>query len=597
MKRREFVMSLPALAGTPSVSSAATAVPVWYSMSALSVQQGASFDLHTLCQDPQGLPLIFAALSALPFGVTLNRETGILSVGDLTAAGGYGVRFRAFNGLAAADSPFLTLRIAAAAAPTPIQNGRVITQPHAIVDPMTGQIGTRLVWINKHYRFATKGDGRVYHLGGDHKPFPGSATEAAKAGYPPSAKGRWSLASGAVPWQDMWMANLTPDSQNRILWELSCNLWSEYGGETGAQKGPMTPDGVGWVFDKRGYGWAAPPYFRDQYRLVDAGVDGTYAGAFRWGRTVNGRWALPARHTNGVRKGNAWHIPPGNARTFTNATGFTGRENGWMTYDPIKDRLLMTLAQKVRVGGVPTLEIRLFEFNCLPNASGDHNWTSRSARLAAMPELLKHFPTITGFDSPVAGSSCLIDRKLYVALPLTLYHPNGLVKYNATGGISKPELTIGRAVLAVVDIDTAKFERLIPLPYKLGGFWGRQYDRVTDPRFYGVSLSLYEHRDLAAIGRKVVIGPAATVVARREDLNLPVVQQLPGDPWVMMYDVDADSWKLGQPIELSQLQLPAGAQYIPTGWGCGFGVPELGEFWVMLSNTRVALPHIRYKIA
>jgi len=130
MKRRDFLYTLPAIASTPSAGLAQTGTaPIWAAATSFSVQQGSAYALTLMCSDPRGLPLVFTALSTLPFGVTLDKSTGALSVSGQTAAGTYGVRFRAFNGIVAADSPFMTLAVSAVPvvaepqpAPGPIPN-------------------------------------------------------------------------------------------------------------------------------------------------------------------------------------------------------------------------------------------------------------------------------------------------------------------------------------------------------------------------------------------------------------------------------------------------------------------------------------------
>jgi len=115
MKRRDFLYTLPAIASTPNAGLAQTGTaPLWSSATSFTIQQGKTYALTLMCSDPRGLPLVFTALSTLPFGVSLDKTSGALSVGSTTSTGTYGVRFRAFNGIVAADSPFMTLAISAA---------------------------------------------------------------------------------------------------------------------------------------------------------------------------------------------------------------------------------------------------------------------------------------------------------------------------------------------------------------------------------------------------------------------------------------------------------------------------------------------------
>ncbi len=134
MKRRDFVFTLPAIVGTSSFRNAhAAAAPLWSSVSTFSIQQGQIYSLGSLCADPQGLPLVFSALATLPFGVVLDQSTGSLAVSGQTASGSYGVRFRAFNGLIAADSPYMTLSVTVVPvsnpSPTPVSNSSLVITP------------------------------------------------------------------------------------------------------------------------------------------------------------------------------------------------------------------------------------------------------------------------------------------------------------------------------------------------------------------------------------------------------------------------------------------------------------------------------------
>lgn len=135
MKRRDFLFTLPAIVGTSGISNVyAIAAPLWSSVSTFSIQQGQSYSLSLLCADPQGLPLMFSALATLPHGVILDQASGMLSVSTQTAIGTYGVRFRAFNGLIAADSPFMTLGITVLPAsdptpPPPVTNSSLVITP------------------------------------------------------------------------------------------------------------------------------------------------------------------------------------------------------------------------------------------------------------------------------------------------------------------------------------------------------------------------------------------------------------------------------------------------------------------------------------
>ena len=133
MKRRDFLFTLPAIVTTQGIGSAqAVTAPLWAATTKFSIQQGKSFKLSALCADPTGLPLVFSALGTLPFGVSLDKNTGTVSVSTQTAAGNYGIRFRAFDGLIAADSPFLTMAISAVPVfdpPPPSVQGSLIITP------------------------------------------------------------------------------------------------------------------------------------------------------------------------------------------------------------------------------------------------------------------------------------------------------------------------------------------------------------------------------------------------------------------------------------------------------------------------------------
>ncbi|MCC7549090.1 MAG: hypothetical protein IT532_15115 [Burkholderiales bacterium] len=132
MKRREFLLTVPALVATPSFGQTTGSAPIWSDAAGFSIQQGKTYALGALCSDPQGLPLVFSALSTLPYGVFLDKSSGTLTVSTQTATGNYGIRFRAFNGLIASDSPFYSLSIGASAVvqpPPPAVQGSLIIKP------------------------------------------------------------------------------------------------------------------------------------------------------------------------------------------------------------------------------------------------------------------------------------------------------------------------------------------------------------------------------------------------------------------------------------------------------------------------------------
>src|SRR5581483_3666325 len=138
MKRRDFLFTLPAIASVRGVPDAhAVSAPVWSNTASFGVQQGQSYSLNLLCSDPQGLAVVFSALSTLPFGVVLNQSSGVISVSSQTAAGTYGARFRAFNGLVASDSPFLNMVVTAVPVvneppppqPPPLANSALVITP------------------------------------------------------------------------------------------------------------------------------------------------------------------------------------------------------------------------------------------------------------------------------------------------------------------------------------------------------------------------------------------------------------------------------------------------------------------------------------
>ena len=166
MKRRQFLFTLPAIVSTSGIGSAhAVAAPIWASSTGFAIQQGKTYSLAALCADPSGLPLIFSPLSTLPFGVSLDKNTGALTVSSQTSTGSYGVRFRAFNGLVAADSAFLTMSVSAVAAPPPpaIQGPMVFTPSFSFAKDVF--IGAGVFW-NKYQ--VDKREGIIGWCDGDH---------------------------------------------------------------------------------------------------------------------------------------------------------------------------------------------------------------------------------------------------------------------------------------------------------------------------------------------------------------------------------------------------------------------------------------------
>ena len=98
------------------VCALGTHPPVWNSTSLVSVPQGQTFNLNTLCTDQDaGDSISYTSLLALPTGFSLNGSTGLVSVASSVVVGAYTLRFRGTDLTnRTADSQNLTFSITSA---------------------------------------------------------------------------------------------------------------------------------------------------------------------------------------------------------------------------------------------------------------------------------------------------------------------------------------------------------------------------------------------------------------------------------------------------------------------------------------------------
>lgn len=145
--------------------------------------------------------------------------------------------------------------------------------------------------------------GFVWSIGGDY----GGIPQSQVTNYPPGVYENEQSAR-----QDQYRIH-TKEVNGKQQYQLACNMVSYYpypGGPdpSTTQPGPAGPDGVGFVFDKRGVGWVGPGYWRFDHFTTPPSYGPIDSCMFKF--------RLPDKHTDGVRKGNAWELP---AQTRINA--------------------------------------------------------------------------------------------------------------------------------------------------------------------------------------------------------------------------------------------------------------------------------------
>jgi hypothetical protein len=417
---------------------------------------------------------------------------------------------------------------------------RTQAQPHGLTVPhvQTASAGPGL-WSEERQRWAARGDGRLYKYCGEAP-----------------ARAR------------IWVCSLERDAQGRVLWEPASGLRGEQGERAGVQERSGATAGGGWLFDKRGEGWLGPgPH-------AEPAADGARLTAYRW--------RVSSEPVDGALARAECCVPAGNAACLDVDARSGGLLNGFTAYDPVDDCVISAVF-------TDEFSIELWRLNCTPDASGGHNWvrTAISGDFGAM--MRPRFAAGAGQIAGAFGSQCIVDRKLYVAAPVSAVGSNGGYVRAVDGHSYRTH-----AFLCVIDLDTRRVERFLELPYSIGGYWSRGWDHQIDAPLFRADPSRCRGREVMAINRKVVVGPDARRLDGREQLN----RVQPGDPMCMIYDVDADRWTLGEPIDMRIVSNPRGAQdTLYSSPGSAGAVPELNEFWVIQAHPALMLPHIRYRIA
>jgi hypothetical protein len=131
------------------VCAIGTHPPVWSSTTLITVQQGSNFNLNVLCTDQDaGDSITFTSLLTLPAGVSLNQNSGVLSVGSGVAVAAYTIRCRGTDTTnRTADSQNITLSVVAQPTLTVVtipqdEQFTVVVGPYALPAPATGLFPT-----------------------------------------------------------------------------------------------------------------------------------------------------------------------------------------------------------------------------------------------------------------------------------------------------------------------------------------------------------------------------------------------------------------------------------------------------------------------
>jgi len=431
--------------------------------------------------------------------------------------------------------------------------------------------------------------GYVWIFGGD---FSGVPFTSFPTTYPNHS--RWIDDSART---DHWRVGTKEDPvTGRLIVEMASNGWYQYGNASATVK-PPSGDAVGIVCDKRGDFWFGPGYNRFSDSLTQP--DQPMAVM---------RFRLPLKHTDGIRKGDGWTLPPqnyliANNSTYDAVTNPGGRQNAddlfigndpgsalfgsshvYTTYDPKTDAIVF-MSCGDRFNGA------FYSFPCVPTA-GRQVWTRQTVSLSsAERSRLYAFlnsqtrPGATPFaesgpgtivPSPFkVGAQHVINDHLYV---LCVTNSGGGYNHNAVVWITKWNLR-----------NLSEPPEYIALP----SFFCRGIDQVLGPADT-VSDSLCqsppEFRDLLLMGHILAFGPPSDNVVDT-------------DPLFYWYDTYRRKWTIGPSFAQIKAEIPAipdqpgrfggfPTQRFAGAKGRAWAVPETGEIWFACSDWGI----IRYRI-
>lgn len=419
-------------------------------------------------------------------------------------------------------------------------------------------------WLNIKHQRVIEHNGYLYHASGD---FQGWPFGAGKAGFPPNPADDPFGYDGR---QDLWRAEISSAalSAGLIEWELAQNAYHNYpwngtsghfgpgnpGGGALPERGPYSPDALGWVVDKRGEFWMGPCTvgYTTTYKGEAAGQDPGYPAMFKWN--------LPGVHSNGVRYGNGWSLPAQDRLEIdvpvwggADAKGY-GRPND-SAYDPLTDAIYVVAPQSSNSN--KTFNFQLLKFSCVPNA-GKHSWTKFDITI---PMASLNAPAVfsSANNDYNIGSCAIVGRWFYFPF---LVHYNGVSNPNFSGG-GGVGAVLRRSTLVAIHLDT---RQVMPIPYPAQqNWWLRTWDGPLSDSYPHPPLTPGQNRQLRALNNKLICGPDGTL-------------KIGTDPWLSVYDPATAAWTLYNP--------PTDHDW-PGSLGTLVAVHSLNEAW-LIGNLRTS---------
>ncbi len=418
-------------------------------------------------------------------------------------------------------------------------------------------------WVNIKHQRIVEYNGYLYHASGD---FQGWPFGAGVSGFPPNPADDPYGYDGR---QDLWRAEISAAaiSSGVIEWELAQNAYHNYpwngttgyfgpgnpGGGSLPERGPYSPDALGWVVDKRGDFWMGPCTvgYTTTYKGESAGQYPGYPAMFKW--------KLPGLHTNGIRYGNGWSLPNQDRLEIDvpvsgsiDAKGY-GRPND-SAYDPVTDAIYVVATTVDNTA--KKFNLQLLKFSCVPS-NGKHSWTKLSTSILWRDMGVPSGATGAN-DAWNKGSCAIVGRWFY--FPMLASYSG--VTPNYRGNTSTGDTFLYSAIIAI-NIDTLA-TKWIPYPAQQN-WWLRAWDGPLSDSYPIDPLTPGQGRQMRSLNGKLACGPDGWL-------------KIGTDPWITLYDPATGVWSTHSP--------PTDHDW-PNSLGTMVAVESRNEIW-LIGSLRVS---------